>query len=390
MSDIHVNLYEILEVSEDANISNIQKAYYKMVKKYHPDKSKIKNKKEAEEIYELITHAYNVLSDENQRKQYDHAVKLSNEAVTSHNALRGDYDTFIKAQENWADEDEKNKLTDEAYKKFLLENALLNEKHGYDSEDVDAITSDEFNKRLNDLRMAREQEKIEIIPDPICDPKNFNHSKFNIMWNQVHGQGPMDIIKKNNPTAFNNVGSRNNEFVGIGNNDLYDETNPDNLLDDNIEGGYASINFGKELNISANDYNAIDLDDDNDYDNHNKITTDFENEVERRMKEYEQETGGYKDMKFNNFKNDDLGEFGISNQLGFETNNIDWKALETDNIENKYKKLLKFREDKELKKLGKKEKKDEDIKIDKKKKKKSTKEKKINEKKLIERLSKIN
>ena len=63
------NYYEILGVSPSASFDEIKKAYRELAKKYHPDKNK--NDKDAEEKFKQINEAYDVLSDEKKRKEYD-------------------------------------------------------------------------------------------------------------------------------------------------------------------------------------------------------------------------------------------------------------------------------------------------------------------------------
>lgn len=61
--------YEVLGVSKNATPDEIKKAYRKMAIKYHPDKNP--GDKSAEEKFKEAAEAYDVLSDEKKRKQYD-------------------------------------------------------------------------------------------------------------------------------------------------------------------------------------------------------------------------------------------------------------------------------------------------------------------------------
>ena len=61
--------YSILGVTKSATQPEIKKAYRALAKKYHPDKTK--GDKAAEEKFKDISEAYEVLGDEEKRKQYD-------------------------------------------------------------------------------------------------------------------------------------------------------------------------------------------------------------------------------------------------------------------------------------------------------------------------------
>jgi len=64
-----VDLYAVLEVPRDATPAQITKAYYKLAKRYHPDKNP--DNPEAEERFKQISDAYQILSDPEKRKYYD-------------------------------------------------------------------------------------------------------------------------------------------------------------------------------------------------------------------------------------------------------------------------------------------------------------------------------
>ena len=62
------SLYETLEVSPNATSDEIKKSYRRLARKYHPD---INKEKDAEEKFKEINAAYEILSDEKKRHQYD-------------------------------------------------------------------------------------------------------------------------------------------------------------------------------------------------------------------------------------------------------------------------------------------------------------------------------
>ena len=61
--------YEVLGVDKKASLDDIKKAYRTLAKKYHPDLNP--GDKEAEEKFKEVNEAYEVLSDETKRSQYD-------------------------------------------------------------------------------------------------------------------------------------------------------------------------------------------------------------------------------------------------------------------------------------------------------------------------------
>src|SRR5712671_868194 len=63
------SLYDTLGVAKGASQDEIKKAYRKLARQYHPDKNP--GDKEAEDTFKRVQGAYDVLSDDEKRKQYD-------------------------------------------------------------------------------------------------------------------------------------------------------------------------------------------------------------------------------------------------------------------------------------------------------------------------------
>jgi DnaJ-class molecular chaperone len=69
--------YDILEIDQNATITDIKKSFRLLALKHHPDKNK---SNESHQQFLQIVEAYEVLSDENSRRKYDLINSSSNQS----------------------------------------------------------------------------------------------------------------------------------------------------------------------------------------------------------------------------------------------------------------------------------------------------------------------
>jgi DnaJ family protein B protein 11 len=83
------DFYKILNVPRNANLNQIKKAYRKLAKEFHPDRNK--DDPSAQEKFQDLGAAYEVLSDEDKRKTYDRG---GEEALKRDGGFGGGSDPF--------------------------------------------------------------------------------------------------------------------------------------------------------------------------------------------------------------------------------------------------------------------------------------------------------
>jgi len=120
--DSQQTYYDILEVSQNATQAAIRKSYYKKSLKYHPDKNP-DNAEEAKERFILIGEAYNILSDEEKRLNYDRELASGNAAFRLSSSNRDDSETYESYRQ--AFDERMASLSPEEYSMFMTAASVI-------------------------------------------------------------------------------------------------------------------------------------------------------------------------------------------------------------------------------------------------------------------------
>lgn len=78
------NYYEILEVDKNASEEVIEKAYKTLAKKYHPD---LQNNSNCQNKMQQINEAYEILSNDFKRREYDEKIKRQSVSIEEYNRI---------------------------------------------------------------------------------------------------------------------------------------------------------------------------------------------------------------------------------------------------------------------------------------------------------------
>lgn len=76
-SPITIDPYAVLGIGKDATLAEIKAAHRKLVLKCHPDKVKEEQREAAQDEFQRVQQAYELLSDEARRTRYDQKVRLA-------------------------------------------------------------------------------------------------------------------------------------------------------------------------------------------------------------------------------------------------------------------------------------------------------------------------
>lgn len=316
-----VNLYDVLNVPPNCKKSDIKKSYRILVKEFHPDQPTGNP-----EMFELIVHAYNILVNDKSRQTYDEYYQISQQSEMDHIKLKEKSDQFVKTQKISRIEKSEKDIENEL--KALQ--ITFDNKHKYNRLDIDKISKQDADKRLNDIKLIREQEDIENVTEKLFDDDKIPLEKFNAVWDKIH-KGSTDLIRHTGlPDPWNDM----DETSKYGNIENYENLY---VEDENMgTNEYSNVNYNVRSedinNISGTNYTKQSLD------------PNYTKSLETLIKNREEETKILLDKEFNEFNTDQsCGGYGIFNKIG---NISDKSSLNWDNSEDlhkKYKLLLETR-----------------------------------------------
>jgi len=258
---VSLDLYEILNVSPDASMAKIKKKYKKLILKFHPDKPT-----GDVEAFELINSAYQILKK--YRNEYDSKRRMYLYENTTFDSLKTTFDSL----QTFKDDDI---LIQAAKLKFTEIDAIMNDKHGFNVKDTNPISSSLMSSRLNDLQNNRVHFDVETKKN--TKKLNVTNYIFNDMYVTQHipeNKKDQDII------AYNELENQSITYSNINNNEM--TSNENNQIDEV---------FNQQLPLGIS----------NNYDSHNIISNNDNLTIDEKMKQYNNLSSKYSNMKLQDF-----------------------------------------------------------------------------------------
>jgi curved DNA-binding protein CbpA len=186
--NLKFNLYEILNISPDASDNKIKKAYKNLILNFHPDK----NSEAEEDIYLHIIQANTILTNKENRKNYDDYL---NKKAEDHFDLKNSF------KKNLNNTPIVNK--EDAQKTFDEKINELNNKHN-----ISLFSENNIKKNYDKIVREREQQ-FDIPKEEIVDRNDFNSKFENKKSEIIQINTQSDLTINNNYTsldvAFDNL-----------------------------------------------------------------------------------------------------------------------------------------------------------------------------------------
>lgn len=204
-----IDYYNILDVDTEATVEEIKKKYIKLTKKFHPDQ-----KTGNAEMFQMISRAYEVLSNKETRKDYDlYFLKKSYNELQEDNffSMKDQFKEFLTVNDN------KKKMTKEEFNKIYDE--VFKDKDDFIERVLDVSDT---TKRINDINFEREATEIETTNEQL---KSILENNPLLEIGQV-----LEYIKETNINA--NTEIINNDVGTLDTVAGYFDTNYSSFLDD--------------------------------------------------------------------------------------------------------------------------------------------------------------
>jgi curved DNA-binding protein CbpA len=263
-NSLKYNLYEILNISRDAEEVKIKKSFMKLVKNFHPDK----NSELEEDIYYHIILSNQILLNKDSRKKYD---DFLNNTADNFNELKDSFNKNIKEIKQFFPD------KDTSHTQFTNKLDELNKKHGYTSDSNTVSVMERFEK----AKQKRSNDEIKIDKEEIKDRKDFNN-KFEL--NKVDGKFKEQIVEF--------VGTPSELSTYISGEHYTNLVDMDKLyLEDSIQSTcYSSLDRAFSLHPVV-------------------VNSDINKSLEDRMNEYQSQSDLITNMKPTDFSNKKFSEW---------------------------------------------------------------------------------
>lgn len=321
IKETEIDYYKILGVQPTATTLEIKRAYQSKLKKLHPDK--VEQTPENKAKYKLIREAGDLLTNVLERKAYD-AQKKMDVTHKNHEGRKDSFKEFLKLQEQGMTEENKSiaKLN------FERSIADLDRKHGYNKKHEDKISEDECNRKIDDFKLHRSQEDLDIESEQqnIFKGRTYTTGEFNKFFDmrkkrdekRKKKRGDITKYNENNISAFNDF-EGGSGGVGLDSyGSLYGEGTYDDYNDmyAGVGSGMIGLNGGQ-----SDDDISIDSPDENEgsYDSHNKGRSkeQLDSAYNKLLAERDEADKKIEVMKPTEYGSAIDDKYGISSQLGF-------------------------------------------------------------------------
>lgn len=142
--------YKTMNVSADADPEAIKKSYFKMAKKYHPD---VNPTPEAQEKYQTISQAYDVLMNPEARKQYDLTLGITDPSWSLDKHFDAQFQNHERFLNELAKEEAKEKLR---YEDMIRTNQSLKPKSKEELDRLDSYFQYKYLKNPDNVTIDRD------------------------------------------------------------------------------------------------------------------------------------------------------------------------------------------------------------------------------------------